>query len=141
MATAEDILFHSGGSYPSKVKERAGESGWLDLSRTVRIITKAPGAPDVFDGICLLNPEKKLAILNSSDNPVPIERLVIAQFQGRTAKFTDDDISTVERFLNIVADERVQAPGGVGQVQSANAVVARMLISRFFMTRRKGLSW
>ena len=141
MATVQDILFHAGGNYPSRVKQLAGEAGWLDLSRTVRIVIKGHDAPDAFDGICLLNPEKELAILNSGDRPVSIAKLVIAEIQGKTTQFTGDDISAVERFLNIVADERVQAPGGAGQVQTSNAVIARRLISRFFMTRRKGLVW
>ena len=143
MATAQEIIDAAGGNYPSTVKERAGEPGWLDLTSAVRVVIN--GATGTrFEGVCLLNPLMGLAILNNSDIAVPIADLVVAQFQGRTSignELTEADMDELEIFLNIVADERTQSPYGSGQVQTANAVAARVFISRFFMRRKKGLSY
>ena len=138
MATVVEILGTAGGSYPSLVKECQGALGWVDLTRTVRVVVDGKG----FDGICLLNPLKELALLNSSDSPIPITDLVIAPFQGRITggELTEADLNKLEVFLNIVADERMKNPDGCGQVQTPNASAARILISRFFMRRQKGLS-
>jgi hypothetical protein len=138
MATVKEILDAAGGSYPSMVKERRGEPGWLDLTRAVRVVIGGKK----LGGICLLNPSKELAILNSSGSPVLIANLVIAGFQGMLKignDLTEKDMDELEIFLNIVADERMPGPDGSDLVQTANAAVARVFISRFFMTRQKGL--
>ena len=134
MATAEQILVAAGGSYPSSVKDRAGEPGWLDLIRTVRVVT----SDDRFEGVCLVNPSKGLAILNFSKDTVPIAGLVVGEFQGRIVgdELTEEDMDGLETFLNVVADERDSS----GQIQTANAAAARVWISRLFMMRKKGLS-
>ena len=139
MATVKEILDAAGGSYPSKVKEREGKPGWVDLNRAVRVIVNGSR----LEGICLLNPSRGLAILNGSDDVVYTADFVIVEFQGRVtiADLTEDDMNDLETFLNIVADERTPSHDGSGQVQTVNAAAARVLISRFFMKRQKGLSF
>lgn len=135
MATVKEILDTAGGSYPSKVKERRGEPGWLDLARSVRIEKDGQ-----VDGICLLKPSSGMAILNSSNEPVSIRNLVISQIQSMStgSDLTQKDMVDLEVFLNIVADERMAGSDGI---QTANAAFARVFISRFFMRRKKGLNY
>ena len=133
MATVKEILGVAGYSYPSTV---CG-GNWVDLKHPVR----------VWDGkskmrvICLLDPIAGKAILVGGEEIVSINDLVISKAQGRAKgpDITEEAMDVLQWLLNKVADERTQGSGG-SQIQTQNAVAARILLSVFCMPREKGLS-
>lgn len=134
-ATGEMILSLAQVKYPSWV--RGGD--WYDVSPPVRLIHKETGE---LVGIHLLNPVAGEAILVGEDDVASLDNFLIAEDQGPITpeEVTPELLHTLGQFLNIVADERMPASDGSGEVQTPNAVAARTLLNMFYVQREKGLS-
>ena len=131
MTTCEKIKRVAKVVYPSSMNP-----GCFDISPPVRVVQIETG---VNASAYLIDPGRECVRLVGRDGFYPTSKFVISERQGRTPieEITDALIVELEEFLNRVTDEREQDDDGLGSMPTHNARLARNLLDKFGLQRRK----